>query len=146
MTADRNNGRQTDGRFGPGNPGRPVGARHKTTLAVEALLDGDAERLTRKAIDLALGGDGTALRLCLERIAPLRKGRTVEFDVPDVEAVDDVLAALGAIVGATSRGELTPDEAISIAGLIELKRRAIESLEIEARIAALEAQHAQRPA
>ena len=51
-----------------GNPsGKPAGARNKTTLAVEALLDGEAEDLTRKAIELAKAGDMTALRLCLDR-------------------------------------------------------------------------------
>ena len=44
------------GRFKPGNPGKPKGARHKTTLAIEALLDGEAEALTRKAIELAKAG------------------------------------------------------------------------------------------
>ena len=29
------------GKFRPGNPGRPKGARHKTTLAIEAILEGD---------------------------------------------------------------------------------------------------------
>ena len=61
------------GRFKPGNPGRPKGARHKTTLAIEALLDGEAEALTRKAIELAKAGDLVALRLCLDRICPPRK-------------------------------------------------------------------------
>src|SRR5262245_47204912 len=37
-----------------GNPsGRPKGARNKTTIAVEALLDNEAEALTRKLIELA---------------------------------------------------------------------------------------------
>ena len=58
-----------------GNPaGKPKGARNKTTLAVEALLDGEAEALTRKAIERALEGDSVALRLCLERI-PSRPAR-----------------------------------------------------------------------
>jgi hypothetical protein len=39
--------------------GKPKGARHRTTLAVEALLDGEAEALTRKVIELALTGDST---------------------------------------------------------------------------------------
>ena len=34
--------------------GRPPGARHKATLAAEALLDGESEGLTRKAVDAAL--------------------------------------------------------------------------------------------
>ena len=66
-----------------GNPsGRPRGARNKTTLAVEALLDGEAEVLTRKAIERAKDGDSVALRLCLERILPPRKDRPVSFALP----------------------------------------------------------------
>ena len=45
-----------------------MGARHKATIAAEALLDGEAEALTRKAVEMALSGDGAALRLCLDRI------------------------------------------------------------------------------
>jgi hypothetical protein len=66
-----------------GNPGgRPLGARHKATLAAEALLDGEAEGLTRKAIEAALGGDMPALRICLDRILPPRKERPVRFKLP----------------------------------------------------------------
>ncbi len=65
------------GRFRPGqsgNPsGRPKGARHKATMAVEALLNGEADAITRKAIDAALAGDMTAIRLCLDRIAHLAR-------------------------------------------------------------------------
>src|SRR5215204_4346329 len=68
------------GRFKPGNPGRPKGARHKTTLAIEALLDGEAEALTRKAIELAKAGDLVALRLCLDRIC--RRGRSGRYPSP----------------------------------------------------------------
>jgi hypothetical protein len=54
-----------------GNPaGKPPGSRNRTTLAVQALLDGEAERLTRKCVELALQGDSTALRLCMERLVP----------------------------------------------------------------------------
>jgi hypothetical protein len=34
-------------------------------LAVEVLLDGEAEAITRKAIELAKKGDLAAIRLCL---------------------------------------------------------------------------------
>ena len=42
---------------------------------MEALLDGEAEAITRVAVDKAKEGDTTALRLCLERILPPRKDR-----------------------------------------------------------------------
>jgi hypothetical protein len=71
MMKNRKSGRNTDGTFGPGNPGKPKGTRHKATRAALALLDGEAEALTRQAVTMALEGDTTALRLCLERIAPL---------------------------------------------------------------------------
>ena len=57
-----------------GNPaGKPKGTRNATTLALEALLDGQASALTQKAINLTLAGDMAALRLCLDRILPPRK-------------------------------------------------------------------------
>jgi len=66
-----------------GNPaGRPPGARHKATVAAEAMLDGEVEALTRKAIELALAGDTTALRLCLDRILPPRCERPTSFELP----------------------------------------------------------------
>lgn len=67
-----------NGKFAPGvsgNPaGRPKGSRHKVTLAIEAMLEGEHEKLTRKAIDMALEGDGPALRLCLVITHPRSEG------------------------------------------------------------------------
>src|SRR5262249_5233277 len=69
-----------------GNPsGRPRGARNKATLLAEALLDGEAEAITRKLIEKGLEGDSTALRLCLERLLSPRRDRRVEFDLPKIE-------------------------------------------------------------
>ena len=70
-----------------GNPaGRRVGCRNKTTLAAATLLAGEAEALTRKAVELALGGDPTAMRLCIERILPQCRERTVKFILPPIES------------------------------------------------------------
>ncbi len=107
-------------------------------MAVEELLEGEAAAITRKAIELALEGDTMALRLCMERVAPLRRGKPVRFDFPLIEQASDVSTALGSILQATALGELTPDEAVTIAGILEAKRRAIETVDVEARLAALE--------
>ena len=115
----RKYGRNTDGTFAKGNPGRPKGARHKATRAVEELLEGQAEGLTQKAVDLALEGDTTALRLCLERIAPLRKDVPVQFDLPAMETAHDAAEAAGAVLQAVSGGELTPVEGAGVMGLVE---------------------------
>jgi hypothetical protein len=122
----------------PGGPGRPAGSRNRASLAADALLDGEAEELTRKCIDLAKAGDTTALRLCMERIAPVRKGRPVTITLPPISTAGDVLGAIGATIDAMSQGDLTPDEASVIAGVLEVKRNAIETVDLEARLSAVE--------
>jgi hypothetical protein len=134
----RKTGRNTDGTFGTGNPGKPKGARHRATLAVAALLDGEAEALTRKAVDMALAGDGAAMRLCLERIAPPRKDAPVSFDLPPMTCADNAARAAGAVLGAVSDGNLTPSEGVAIMALVEGCRRTLETAELEARLSALE--------
>ena len=127
-----------------GNPrGRPVGSRHKATLAVEALLDGEAEAITRKAVELAKAGDTVALRLCLDRLAPVRKDRPVMFALPPVETTPDIVKASAALLEAVASGELTPSEAAEFGKLVEAHVRAIEVTDIQARLDALE--HARQP-
>ena len=96
------------GKFAKGNPGRPIGSRHKYVAAIQSLLDGEAEALGRKAIELALAGDTVALRLCLERIVPARKDSPVEFDLPAVSSAKEAATAAGEVLQAVSRGALTP--------------------------------------
>lgn len=140
---DRNSGNKSDGRnpdgtFAPGNPGKPKGSRHRATQATLQLLDGQAEQITAKALAMALGGDTTALRLCLERIAPPRRDAPVQFDLPKMETADDAARGASAILEAVAEGELTPSEGAHVMALIETYRRTLETTEFENRIAALE--------
>jgi len=122
-----------------GNPsGRPQGSRNKTTLAVEALLGGEAEGLTRKAIEIALAGDIGALKLCLERIAPVRKDREVAFSLGNLETATDVSAALSDILRAVSEGQITHLEGEIISRVLDAKHEAIATVDYEQRIMALE--------
>ena len=107
-------------------------------MAVDALLDGEAEKLTRKAVDLALSGDTVALRLCLDRIAPVRKDRPVAFALPALTTTADVVKASAALLEAVASGELTPSEAAELGKLVEAHVRAIEVSDIQARLDALE--------
>jgi hypothetical protein len=132
------NGRSADGTFTTGNAGRPKGARNKATQAVLALLEGEGEALTRKAIEMALAGDGVALRLCLDRIAPPRKDSPVTFPLPRMFSTHDAAQAAGAVLEAVSMGELTPTEGAQVMGLVDSFRRTLEITELEARVAALE--------
>ena len=134
------NGQKPDGTFAPGNKlgGRPKGARNKTTLAVEALLEGDAEAITKKAIDLAKDGDGAAIWLCMDRLAPPRKDSPVMFELPVIETAADAVAASAALLAAVADGDITPDEASRIMGLLTAHKTLVETCDLETRIAALE--------
>src|SRR3954454_18747405 len=112
MTHDRNNGSDTEqparpGTFRPGNLGRPLGARNKATLAAVALLEGEAEALTRRCVELALAGDTTALRLCLERLLP--EGRAVRLQLP-MRTPADLDAAAETMSEALAEGAIVLDE------------------------------------
>jgi len=135
----RNNGGKTGGgRFGPGNPGRPRGARNKTTLAIEQLLENEAEGIGRVVVEKALAGDPVALRLAVERLAPVRRGRPIKFEMPTIDGVGDLVKAMGAILAGVANGTLTAEEGLTVANIVETKRRAIETVELERRIAELE--------
>jgi hypothetical protein len=122
-----------------GNPaGKKPGTRHKVTLAIERLLDGEGEELTRKAIELALAGDLTALRLCLERICPPRKSRPIAIDLPDVKTCEGVSQAQSTVVQAVGEGELTPDEGQVLSNILEARRKSIETVDHERRLDELE--------
>lgn len=118
-----NTGKKQDSRFKKGqsgNPsGRPAGSRNKTTMAMQALLDGEAESLTRKALDMALGGDLAALKICLERLLPAIQERTINFTMPPIKNYGDALKALNSILQALANGEITLSEAIKLNGLID---------------------------
>jgi uncharacterized protein DUF5681 len=122
-----------------GNPGgKPKGARHRTTLAAEALLDGEAEALTRKAVEMALAGDSTAMRLCLDRILPLRHDRPVNFKLPASQSAGDAAGAMAAIAKAVASAEITAGEAGELAKLVEAFVRALEAGKFDQRLRALE--------
>ena len=122
-----------------GNPkGRPPGSRNKATLACQELLDGEAEALTRKAVDMALGGDIQALRLCLDRLIPPRKDRTIKLDLPDLEAAEGLEAASSAVLTAVAAGDITPSEGQALTTILEGRRKVLELTEIERRLLALE--------
>ena len=132
------NGRNTDGKFSNGNVGRPKGSRNKATIAIESLLEGQAEALTQTAISKALDGDSIALRLCMDRIAPLMKDKPVVFPLPKMRDAMDASQAAGSVLSAVSDGTLTPIEGSRVMGLIDNYRRTLELTEIDSRLNALE--------
>jgi hypothetical protein len=58
--------------------------------------------------------------------------------LPATKAPSEIMAALGAVSVAVAAGGLTPEEGTAVAGILEAQRKAVEMLDLEARVAALE--------
>ncbi len=122
-----------------GNPaGRPKGARNRTTLLVEQMIDGEAEALTETAIRLAKAGDAGLMRALLDRLAPPRRERAVQVDLPPLTNPTDGPKIAAALLERAASGELTPTEAQGLAALLESYRKQSELADMEARLRALE--------
>jgi hypothetical protein len=122
-----------------GNPnGRPKGSRNRITRAVEELINDQAEGLAAKAIDKALAGDSSMLRILLSRIVPAQRARAVEFELPDIKTLADASAASAAVLAACGRGEISPAEADVIVAMIATHVSIIEKTDLEARLTAAE--------
>ncbi len=106
------------------------------------LLEGEAASLTRKAVELAMVGEPTAMRLCLERILPACRDRTVKFALPPIESASDIAAAMKAVTSALADGAITPGEAATIAAVVDTFVRAIETSDFDRRLQKLEKEDA----
>jgi hypothetical protein len=137
-----NAGGKQAGRFRKGQSGNPAGkargTRHRATQAAEMLLNGEAEALTRKAVEMAKAGDTTALRLCLERICPPLKERPVRLALPALTNASDAAAAIAAITAAVAGGKITASEAVNLSSLVTAFSNALKTGDFEARLAAIE--------
>jgi hypothetical protein len=122
-----------------GNPrGKPKGARHKTTLLAEKLMQDDAENIVNAVLTAARAGDMTAAKIVLDRIAPARRDSPVTFTLPKIKRPADAVAASAAILAAVADGRLTPGEALEVSKLIEGFVKTLEVAELEERLNELE--------
>lgn len=121
-----------------GNPaGKPKGTRHKATQAMLTMLEGESEALTRKAVELALAGDTTALKLCLDRIAPPLKPMSppINLEIPMPDSLTDTAKAF---VTAAASGDVSPEVAAQMVSAIASVARVEEMEQIKDRLEALE--------
>lgn len=123
-----------------GNPaGKRAGARNKATQMVMALMESGAKAIVKQVIDAAKGGDMRAAKLVIERLAPPARERLITFQaLPQTGDAAGVAEAQAVILQAVAAGELTPGEAATLSGIVENRRKAIETQELEQRIQALE--------
>lgn len=150
MSTKRSEGAKGSGQFPKGKSGnrsgRPPGSRNRGTVLIELLLEGQAEQLTKKAIDLALGGDVTALRLCMERLYPPRKDRPIHLVLPLVETVQQIPQAMARVFAAISEGEITPTEGEVLSNVLLAHKTALETADLGRRMDEVEQRTATRDA
>lgn len=123
-----------------GNPaGKPKGAKNHATRALLQLMEGSAEQITKAVLTAAKGGDMTAAKFVLDRIVPAAKERPLSLHLPTIESPTDIASAQSAILQAVAAGEITPGEGTTLAGIVEARRKALETDELAQRLAELEA-------
>jgi hypothetical protein len=135
--APRHSGQWKKGQSG-NLAGMPRGTRHRATMLAEKLMEDDAEDIVRAVVNAAKAGDPTAMRLCVERLVPLRKGRPMAFELPSTRTAGELVEAMAEVVRGTSSGELTVDEAAGFAQVLEAQRKIIETSDIEERLRRIE--------
>src|ERR1700693_3046962 len=127
--------------FTPGNTagrGRPPCSRNKDTVWAEELIGQHREAVLRKCLAMALQGDSTAMRLCVERILPLSKESRIRLKMANVSTMAEVATALNRVLQAVGRGDITTEQGQRLADLLQSRGRIIEGEELEARLRALE--------
>jgi hypothetical protein len=131
--------RDAKGRFQPGSSGNPAGkkpgTRNRATLLKEALRDGEDTSVARIVIDKALAGDAVAARFLLERLEPKPRGRPIHLEIPEGESpAGEVVATFNAALRAMAAGEITPDEAVTVARFLEGRMRVLKAWQLEQKL------------
>jgi hypothetical protein len=122
-----------------GNPaGRRPGTKTRKQALVESLFEGEVAEIAKKALELARAGNTECIRIVLDRVAPVRRGRPVHFKLPQVSDAADVVECFNGILRSCANGTLTIEEAQALASVVEAGSRAILVRELEDRIARLE--------
>lgn len=122
-----------------GNPkGKPKGTRNRATLLAIAAMEGDLDEIVRSVIEAAKKGDMTAAKLVIDKLVPAAKDRPVSLKLPQALDIPSCLKAQAAVVDAVTSGDLLLGEGQALSALIENQRRALETLELEQRLRAIE--------
>ena len=124
-------------RWQPGQTGNPLG-RTAGVERVRQLLDPHREKLIKKAVSLALAGDTVALRLCIDRLAPMPRAELPAVAIPGLALAQSMSDKSRVVIDAVGAGLISPDAAAILLGAMANAAKIIECDELAARIAQLE--------
>jgi hypothetical protein len=88
---------------------------------MEAIVTADPEALKEigaKVVEKAKAGAPWACELIFNRLWPTPRGRLVRFELPALDTLPDVQAALNAVMQAVATGALTLEEGESMCSMI----------------------------
>jgi len=126
--------------------GRPRGSRNKASSAGQDLLDKYAQHVVGKCIDLALKGDRSALRICMDRISPARRDACFRMSLPPVRTAQDLDQAAEKLTQGIRRGKIAPAEGEKMMNIFEMRSRIIQTAQWESRIDKLEEEEKEKMA
>ena len=120
-----------------GNPnGRPKGIKDKRVL--RQLLNPHAEDLVKKAVELALSGDTTMLRTCLERLVPAYKSESATVFMPALDGAESITEQGQIVLKAIASGDIPVDDALSVLNAINQQAKLEEFGELKERLERIE--------
>ena len=98
--------------------------------------------IQRAAVEKAKQGDMQAAAI-VERMWRRRR-RTVSVDLPPVNDALGLAAAQATVIAAAAAGKITPREGMAYAAMLDYRRRALDTVEFEGRLRAVERAHEER--
>lgn len=135
-------------RFQAGNTygkGRPVGSKNGVTLAVENLIQGEGEALSRKLIELALDGNVACLKTAIERLVPVCKSRPIILsNMPKIINISEASTLTGYVLDAVAEGRISPIDGEVLSRSCERHLKALEVRDLEQRLAIIESRMVDR--
>lgn len=103
-----------------GNPkGRAKGSVNRRTQLAK-LIEPHAEQLVAKMVDLALGGDVAALRLCIERLIPKIRYEPTGIELPSNMNENNLSQLKGKLLLAALDGTMSIDDVEKLTNLISV--------------------------
>jgi hypothetical protein len=125
-----------------GNPaGRPPGSHNKLKAALQEVVEQHLEPLLGTVLQLALDGDLQAIKLLFSQIP--REREHIEIALPNISSMADILAANNMVFAAIGAGQLSPEQGKMISELLTLQQKTLESVDLERRVAQIEARYAE---
>jgi len=108
------------------SPGKPMGAKRKTTLAIEQMGEENAMLALEKIIERMKEGNIEAAKFLLERVYPIRRGRRIKlWDIGEQKTLDDVNRLSEYIMKLMIEGEISAEEAVEYGKKLEQRLRII---------------------